>query len=92
MLIVGLNRIMEPIEVRCHVARQFNPGISILLLRIYVLSASRGYPEMQQARGNFVPSLLVFCKMLKLLTARVTGRVPSTACLLLRKKEGVRQY
>lgn len=89
MLILGLNRIMEPIEVRCHVARQFDPGISILLLRIYPQCKPWLPGDTTSEKPICPPSLLVLCKMLKLLTEPMsTGRVPSTACLLLRQKQG----
>lgn len=77
---------MEPVEVRCHGTRQsirdFNSAIA------YIFSVQAVLAGDATSEGDFVPSLLVLCKMLKLLTAHVIKQVPSTGCLLLRKKQG----
>lgn len=77
---------MEPIEVRCHGARQsvrdFDSAIA------YIFSAQAVLAGDATSEGDFVTSLLVLCKMLKHLTVHITGQGPSTFCLLLRKKQG----
>ena len=78
--------IVEPIRVRCHGAsqsiRDFDSAIA------YIFSVQAVLAGDATSEGDFVPSLLVLSKFLKLLTAYVSGKVPSTTCLLLRRKEG----
>ncbi|MCJ1344454.1 hypothetical protein MMC31_002657 [Peltigera leucophlebia] len=78
--------IREPIEVRCHGALQLIQDFDSAIA--YIFSVQAVLAGDATSEGDFVPSLLVLCKILKLLTAHVTGRLPLTACLLLRKKKG----
>lgn len=81
----GSKSILEPIEVRCHGAsqsiRDFDSAIA------YIFSVQAVLAGDATSEGEFVPSLLVLSKILKLLTAHVSGKLPTTACLLLRMRE-----
>lgn len=78
--------IMEPIQVRCHDTSQSIRNLNSAIA--YTFSVQAVLAGDATSEGAFVPSLLVLCKMLKLLTAHVTGAIPITACLLIRKKQG----
>lgn len=71
--------IMEPIEVRCHGARQsvrdFDSAIA------YIFSVQAMLAGDATSEGDFIPSILVLCKMFEHLIAHITGQVPSTFCL-----------
>lgn len=53
----------------------------------YIFSVQAVLAGDATSEGEFVPSLLVLSKILKLLTAHVSGKLPTTACLLLRVRE-----
>lgn len=78
---------MELIEVGYHGAgqsiRDFDSAIA------YIFSVQAVLAGDATSEGHFDPSLLVLGKVLKLLTAYVTGLVPITACLVPREKEGM---
>lgn len=76
----------NPIEVTCHGARQIIRDFDSAIAYIFSVQAVME-PDATSAK-DFIPSLLVFSKFLKILTDKVQGRAPSTTCLVLAQHVG----
>lgn len=79
--------IKQPVRVTCHGALQaiwdFHTAIA------YFFSVQAVFPEGPTSQEHFVPSLLVFSKILKILIQEAPGKPPSTSCLVLALRKGV---
>lgn len=78
--------IKTPVSVTCHGAsqeiRDFDAAIA------YFFSAQAIFQADATSHEHYVPSLIIFSKISKILTQTLSGKAPYTSCLVLARRKG----